>query len=189
MPQKAPSAENQLHTMAQNTPECQFENLADRLKRMSLKETEDGEAIPAIMAMNLKELQEEKIDFGKAHMGKKFSEMTSEVKYIMWLSENYKHNRKPSHVKFLRFIQLWVDQQDIKNVSGGKMIPKAKAKSPPREVTVPIDLESDDEELWDQVPTGCHAEMMEMRDQMGQMEIILQEVLAHLKRTGQSPNA
>eukprot|EP00435_Cladocopium_sp_Y103_P028930 s892_g7.t1 len=174
---------------AQSSQEMQFENLAERLKRMSIHDNAENDEIPKIMAMTLSELMEEKMDFGRAHLGKTYAEMIPQVKYLQWFSENYKHSRKPCHVKLLRFIQLWVEDKEAKNVTSTPMMPKAKAKSPPSAHHVQIDLESEDEELWDQVPSDNTMELMEMRDRMGQMETILQEVLGHLKRTGQSPSA
>ena len=136
----------------------------------------------------LKELQEEKIEFGKAHMGKRFIDMTTETKYMTWFTENYQHSRKLVHVKFLRFIQLWLSSQEKAGSVAKPITPKAKAKHPPREMNTPIELDSDDE-VWAQLPHGSNVEMAEMRNRMGQMEIVLQEVLEHLKRTGQTPAA
>ncbi|CAL1145458.1 unnamed protein product [Cladocopium goreaui] len=104
-------------TMAQTPPELDFGDLTARLKRLSVKESEDPNVIPTIMAMTLKELQDEKIEFGKA-----------------------------------------------------------KAKHPPMAMNAPIELDSD-EEVWAQLPAENHVEMEEMRSRMGQMEIVLQEVL------------
>ena len=59
--------------------------------------------------------------------------------------------------------------------------PKAKAKVPPSAPTTPIDLELEDEvESWDQVQE--EGEMMQLRDEPN-MEMVMQEVLCHLRRT------
>ena len=174
--------------MAQTPPELDFGDLTARLKRLSVKESEDPNVIPTIMAMTLKELQDEKIEFGKAHIGRRFLDMTTETKYLAWFTENYQHSRKPAHVKFLRFIQLWLGNQEKAEPAAKTVMPKAKAKHPPMAMNAPIELDSD-EEVWAQLPAENHVEMEEMRSRMGQMEIVLQEVLEHLKRTSQNPTA
>ena len=174
--------------MAQTPTELDFGDLTARLKRLSIKESEDTNVIPSIMAMTWKELQDEKIEFGKAHIGKRYLDMTTETKYMAWFTENYQHSRKPVHVKFMRFIQLWLDNQEKAEPAAKSILPKAKAKHPPMETHAPIELDSDDE-VWAQLSTENNVEMAEMRSRMGQMEIVLQEVLEHLKRTSQNPTA
>ena len=174
--------------MAQTPTELDFGDLTARLKRLSIKESEDTNVIPSIMAMTWKELQDEKIEFGKAHIGKRYLDMTTETKYMAWFTENYQHSRKPVHVKFMRFIQLWLDNQEKAEPAAKSILPKAKAKHPPMETHAPIELDSDDE-VWAQLSTENNVEMAEMQSRMGQMESVIQEVLEHLKRTSQNPTA
>jgi len=174
--------------MAQTPTELDFGDLTARLKRLSIKESEDPNLIPSIMAMTLKELQDEKIEFGRAHIGKRFLDMTTETKYMAWFTENYQHSRKPVHVKFLRFIQLWLGDQEKVEPTAKSIMPKAKAKYPPMTGSAPIELDSDDD-VWAQLPAENNLEMAEMRSRMGQMEIVIQEVLEHLKRTSPNPTA
>ena len=102
------------------------------------------------MSMTLDELME-RMAFGKAHIGKAFKELIPETKYLSWFAENYRHSQKPEHVKLLRFIQLHVESPESQMPV--KPLPKAKAKSkfPPGTTEQPIDLEDDDDEVWEQV--------------------------------------
>ena len=160
-----------------------FDQLADRLRRLTV--TEDGEdQLHQISMMDLKELREETIKFGKAHVGKTFASMAKETKYLAWFAENYKSSRKPEHVKFLRFIQLHVDDLEKTNQEiRATTMPKTKAAPKPRASSRPIDLEteSSDPEEWDQIREENAQEFLQMQRRMNDMENVMQQVLAHLK--------
>eukprot|EP00435_Cladocopium_sp_Y103_P074193 s963_g47.t1 len=172
-----------------------FDDLAERLRSLSIaeKETED---ISPIMAMTLEELKEERVAFGKAHLGKAFKELIPEVKYLSWFAENYKFSRKPAHVKMLRFIQLHVEDLESQKIGKkGPLQAKAKSKNPPTsQMMVHIDLD-DEDDVWDPIPEdqpnpeSQSLEMLQMQDRMNQMEHLLQEVLGHLTRQQQQPSA
>ena len=135
--------------------------------------------------MTLDELMEERMAFGKAHISKAFKELIPETKYLSWFAENYRHSQKPEHVKLLRFIQLHVESPESQMPV--KPLPKAKAKSkfPPGTTEQPIDLEDDDDEVWEQVTEGSSLEMLQMQDRMNKMEMMIYEVLGHLNRQSQ----
>ena len=160
-----------------------FDQLADRLRRLTV--TEDGEdVLQQIAMMDLKDLREETIKFGKAHVGKSFASMATETKYMAWFAENYKASRKPEHVKFLRFIQLHVEDLEKTHQEGrASTRPKAKASPKPRASSRPIDLESENSEPedWDQVQEEHAQELLQMQRRMTDMENVMHQVLAHLK--------
>ena len=68
--------------MSQAPIEKQFDNLADRLRRLSLTQKDPQEDLNQILKMPLEELMEERVAFGKAHIGKAFKDLTSETKYL-----------------------------------------------------------------------------------------------------------
>ena len=160
-----------------------FDQLANRLRRLTI--TEDGEdLIQQVMTMDLTELREETIKFGKAHVGKTFASMAKETKYMAWFAENYKASRKPEHVKFLRFIQLHVDDLEKTNQEiRATTMPKTKAAPKPRASSRPIDLETESSgpEEWDQIQEANAQEIVQMQRCMSDMEDVMQQVLAHLK--------
>ena len=174
----------------------QFDALADRLRKMSLDAAPSQQEMDKVMKMSLTELSQCPIDFGKAHLGKRYQEMVSESKYLTWFAETYKNSKKLSHIRFLRFIQLHVDQMEAL-METAQPKSKAKAKGAPRkersalEQTVPHDpwhpsSEEEEEEImstpWEPVhgPSMESEEMVMMRERMGEMENTMQQILRHL---------
>eukprot|EP00435_Cladocopium_sp_Y103_P021822 s385_g5.t1 len=177
-------------TMPQGSNEVKFDDLADRLRRLSIAEKEAAEDLSPIMAMTLTELMEERVAFGKAHTGKAFKDLIPETKYLSWFAENYKASRKPEHVKLLRFIQLHVEDLGGQKPTKKMIQAKAKAKCPPGHPQMTIDLEEDEDEVWDAIPEGPSLEVMQMHDRMNQLENTLREVLGHLtQQAQQQPSA
>ena len=178
--------------MASSTPDLQFDDLADRLRRFSVSEKCTEGEIAHIMGMTLEDLRLEKVTFGKTHVGKTYQEMASETKYLTWFTETFRHSRKPEHVKLLRFVQLHLEQLEMAPVSSNRSatMPKAKAKMPPHVPPMSIDLElEEDETSWDQVHEDGDLMQLRLQDRMNQMEMVMQEVLGHLRRTAtEEPN-
>ena len=108
----------------------QFDQLADRLRRLTLDSQAGSEAVEQVMAMTLPELQECRIDFGKAHLNKTFREMTGETRYMAWFAETYRHSQKICHMKFLRFIELHLDEME-EQMKQARPKSKSKAKAAP----------------------------------------------------------
>ena len=172
--------------MSQSPVDHQFDQLADRLRRLSLSER-DSESLPQIMSMTLAELENETIKFGKAHCGKTYASMVTEHRYMTWFAETYKDSRQTKHVKFLRFIQLHVENLEKNNQEiSATTRPKAKACPKALASTMPIDLESEPEE-WDQVPEENTLELLHMQRRMLEIENVMQQVLAHLKGPAGEP--
>ena len=83
--------------------------------------------------MTLVELRQEKVTFGKAHLGKTFEDLARDTKYLTWFTETFRHSRKVEHVKLLRFVQLHLEQLEMGGppVATTTLRAKAKAKMPP----------------------------------------------------------
>lgn len=172
--------------MSSSAAEMQFDDLADRLRRLSVSEKNSEAEINMVMSMTLEELQQEKITFGKAHVGKTFAEMAMETKYLTWFTETFRHSRKIEHVKLLRFVQLHLEQIETTPPapSSTSVRPKAKAKMPPTVQAQPIDLELEEEaDSWDPIHDEGELVNLRLQDRMNQMEVVMQEVLGHLRRT------
>jgi hypothetical protein len=178
--------------MSSSTSDLQFDDLADRLRRLSVSEKCTEGEIAIIMDMTLEDPRLEKVTFGKAHVGKTFQEMVTETKYLTWFTETFRHSRKPEHVKLLRFVQLHLEQLERNPVNPNRNVtmPKAKAKMPPHAPPMTIDLElEEDETSWDQVHEDGELMQLHLQDRMNQMEMVMQEVLGHLRRTAtEEPN-
>eukprot|EP00435_Cladocopium_sp_Y103_P069341 s209_g33.t1 len=166
--------ESQVESQAKSdrSMDAQFDMLAERLRRVSLNE-EAHESLEQIMAMQLPELKECTIQFGKTYLGRTYESMIPETKYMTWFAETYKDSKKPQHVKFLRFIQLRVEELELKHAEVKKTLQaKSKAAAKSKMSSPPIDLESDEEVdvSWDQVPDDNALEMMTMQNRMAEME-------------------
>jgi len=176
-------------SMAQSTDKISFEQLSERLKAVTSKE-DDGQSLETIMKMTFDELKEEKIEFGTAHKGRRYVELTQETRYLTWFSQTFKDSRKPSHVKFLRFIQLHVEnlEKNHKTEKPKKVNkPGAKSKMMPPELPETEDVPSSEEEsfeAWEAIHAVSqpNLEMMQMQDRMQQMESLLHQVVEHLSQ-------
>ena len=172
----------------------QFDQLAERLRKLSMDNTASSESIEKIMDMTLEELSQCPIDFGKAHLGKLYRDMTSDTKYLAWFAETYKHSQKIGHIRFLRFIELHLNKIEGQMAQAGPKS-RAKAKGAPKQQSRPpvADLPhdpwhppSDEEELmgqpWEPVraPTMEEEKIVMMRERMGEMENVSQQILSHL---------
>ncbi len=188
-----------------------FTGLAARFRRLSIDDQTEQE-LEAIPLMTYDQLKNYKMDFGKAKMGMTFAQVVSDRRYVQWFTETYQHSRRPTHLRFLRFVQLHVDQMEEhqpKSKASLSTQSKAKAKPTVRPTSttnpspietsldfpeIPIDAEFEDEETeaWEQVHTLerelQHAEeMSQVRDRLQQMEHVMQQVLDHLSQNA-SPN-
>lgn len=175
--------------MAQPSESLNFDQLANRLKAVSKSATAQGDASPETMKliaeMNLKTLEKETIQFGKTHLGKTFAEMKDEMDYMAFIVGKFKDSKKVVRLKFLRYIQLRVEQLEAAKMKPSQ--PKAKAKSqaypmgtePREDDQTPISSE----EEWEHPPQPAEMpqqEMMAMHNRMAQLEVVMQQVLAHL---------
>lgn len=176
--------------MAQSSSKVSFDQLSDRLKALTTQEDE-AQNIDDIMKFTYEELKEEKISFGTAHRGRRFEEMLQETRYMTWFSQTYKNSQKSSHVKFLRFLQLHVENLEKKNLkmnkpkSLAKAMAKEKALHPTKEeIEAPSVSEDEDFETWEAIHQGDrpNLEVLQLQDRMQQMETLLHQVVEHLSQ-------
>ena len=189
-----------LHTMASSQS---FDQLADRLRRLSLNEGTNQETIDEIKNMKLEDLKGCVIDFGKAHVGKKYQEMISETRYLTWFADTYRASQKPSHVKFLRFIELHVDQIEQqmnlprpKTMAKAKATAKARAQMPeqPHDPWHPAsfeeeDVETLDAEPWDAITEPVFSMEPAVQYRMDQLENMMNQILMHLNQGHPASNS
>lgn len=183
----------------------QFAQLADQLQLLNKKDKgeEDTMTLAEVMEMKFEDLKLQKIDFGKTHVGRTYMDMLTEPKYLTWFSRSYKDSQNVKHVKFLRFLQLHVEHQEIARASTkAKSVPKAKSKAKgyvmeptylPEELRVPDGhpLPEEEEEFpsWETVhmDEANHMEMQELKDRMSNLESMLAQVVDHLSRPANVP--
>lgn len=155
--------------------------LAERFRRVTGQQNQEEE-IEVINQMNFTDLAKEKIAFGTAKLGQPFMEVIEDRRYVSWFVSNYQNSRKASHAKFIRFVQLYVEKQEMK--------PKTKAMASPSAEEIPIEQpseseESQDDTMWEQISqpprrSAIQAEMNDMQSRLLQIEDMMQQVLQHL---------
>lgn len=179
-------------------------DLAARFKQAtnSSQMIDEEKEYEKIQQMTLEELSKECISFGTTYVGKPFPSLMGETRYVTWFVNMYQHSHRPSHAKFIRYIQLYVE--DLENnplQAKAKSCPKAKGKSQPKgyyaEQSVAPQgaptLSSEEEEefdpmdplpagSWEQVEPVPNLEMQELRERMHKMEDVMQQVLHHLSQ-------
>lgn len=178
--------------------------LAERFKKVTNTQKEQNQEaeIEVINQMTYTDLAKEKIAFGTAKLGQSFTEVIEDRRYVAWFVSNYQTSQKPSHAKFIRFVQLYVEREEMKPKAKAKSIPQPKGAARPHldgltAEETPIahhsesESESQDDTMWEQIsqpPRRAHsnAEMNDMQSRIPQIEDMMQQVLQHLS---QRPNA
>eukprot|EP00435_Cladocopium_sp_Y103_P070766 s168_g36.t1 len=142
----------------------------------------------------------QKVDFGKAHMGKSYLTVWhSEPAWVRWVVKTYEGSQKVEHQKFMAFVELMVEMEEkgatptsINAASAATeqqpILAKAKAKSRSRPVQedLLVHLDEADVEEWMEMPEGPsdnNAEMINaLQARMGFLENAMTEVLNHIRR-------
>ena len=174
--------------------QLKFDQLAERLRRVSLDSEDDETALEQIKAMSYEELSGKCVDFGKAHLGKSYLDMTKNPRYMSWFAETYAQSRKIHHVRFLRFIQLHVEKLEAEKNVQAPVTTRSKAMAKPRACPEEAlrtfwDLDEEDEmgmteASWAAIPdVGPSPVIGEMQHRMGEMENAIQQILSMLSRS------
>ena len=120
--------------------------------------------------LSLQELEETKVDFGQAHVGRTYREMWQEYQdWLLWFSNRYEKSGKESHQKILHYVQMKVKRAELagthipvhKGVPATMPVTKAKAKPMPKKITTEAltvwDAEEEDE--FEIFPEGVETAM------------------------------
>ncbi|CAL1155270.1 unnamed protein product [Cladocopium goreaui] len=96
--------------------------------------------------LSLSQLEETKVDFGQAHVGRTYREMwLNHQEWLLWFAGRYEKSGKESHQKILHYVQLMVERADVsgtripvhKGVPSSVKIEKLKAKAWPQKLAQP----------------------------------------------------
>lgn len=122
-------------------------SLAHRLQRVQQEATVP---LPEVEGLSIHQLENRRIEFGKAHLGKTFLEVwQGDQRWITWFVQHYQNSQKLTHRTFLHYVNLMVERAEltgepimvtpakadlqVNNLTTGKgrgkSLPKAKAKS------------------------------------------------------------
>lgn len=177
-------------------------NVAQRLQQFRRQQKGQEEEVTAeqVKEMTLEELAKEEIAFGKTHVGTPFPEMFLNHSYTDWFVGSYQDSTKPAHMKYVRYVELRLDQEIQSGKTSVKPHPKAqpaKAKDAPKPVwkemwdqVVPVDEIDEEFEMLPQVQVlqleeqvhYMREENKNLNQRMGKMEANVEEILNHLRQ-------
>lgn len=171
------------------------------------KEAQEESELEVIQWMALSDLRQERIAFGTAKKGLLFSEAFKDHSWTDWFVANYEKSKKVAHRKFVRFVELTLDeemQKDPKNQSKEKstapevMVPKPKMTATKSKAAP---SKTDDAASWTQVDQVesepdldfavdhleeevcmMRAENREVNARLTGLEQVMQEVITHLNQ-------
>ena len=64
--------------------------------------------------LSLSQLEETKVDFGQAHLGRTYREMwLNHQEWLLWFAGRYEKSGKESHQKILHYVQLMVERAEL----------------------------------------------------------------------------
>jgi len=96
--------------------------------------------------LSLSQLEETKVDFGQAHLGRTYREMwLNHQEWLLWFAGRYEKSGKESHQKILHYVQLMVERAELagtripvhKGVPSSVTPMKPKAKAWPKKLARP----------------------------------------------------
>ena len=149
------------------------------------------------------EMCNHKIDFGRAHAGKKYLEVWhQEPSWVKWFVKTYESSDKLEHRKFLQFIELMIEMEEkgttpnyvLEQRDRARLtqmpVAKAKAKmsAQPRasQDTLEQMFGEDYIEDWMEMNSGINTETIDaLQARMLTMENAMTEILQHIRHEPQ----
>ena len=145
----------------------------------------------ALQTMTLEELETEKIAFGEAKKGVMFKDAFLDDRWTEFILTRFEKSDKPEHLMYVRYVSLRMKQGRIPETKNAK----EGTKTPSEPATVPFDVWTEIQDPEPMNMISCHpAELVEdmgmlrqenqnLAHRMGQVEMMMQEVLDHLRRS------
>ena len=145
----------------------------------------------ALQTMTLEELETEKIAFGEAKKGMMFKDAFLDDRWTEFILTRFEKSNKPEHMMYVRYVSLRMKHGRIPETKNAK----EGTKTPSEPATVPFDVWTEIQDPEPMNMISCHpAELVEdmgmlrqenqnLAHRMGQVEMMMQEVLDHLRRS------
>ena len=131
--------------------------------------------------LSLEVLQNEKVKFGKAHLGKSYAELWETAQeWIKWFLVHYQGSSNVEHKKVIRYIKLKIEEGEAQGTSTTQLPVRPKAKAAPKSlITVrregpPPHPDAAPEEPW------INQEENALEARMTNLENALHQILMHL---------
>ena len=148
----------------------------------------------------LEDLSQEVITFGQAHMNQTYEQAWEDQEWVQFMVKRYQNSSKEAHVRFIKFVELKVNQIESLQEpvmpatrASGAVMPTAKPKAAPKSMgrrqPVP-DSEVDwdvEPEMYDPLTMSSHQsasteEFVALQQRVLKMEQALTSVVQHLDR-------
>eukprot|EP00435_Cladocopium_sp_Y103_P012399 s2062_g3.t1 len=137
-------------------------SLSQRLRALQIPTTASQESLEHL---TLAELSEETISFGQKHQGHTYLEAWEDQEWVQFMINRYQGSTKDAHRRFLRFIELKVEDMEKNqpvvprsSQQGGASRLQAKSKAAPKTSAGPAPislLDGDGEDDWDVASEMC----------------------------------
>ena len=170
-------------------------SLATRVDRVMAQTSPDS--VEAFETKTLEEMGNYRVAFGKAHVGKSFSEMwETEKSWMKWFIRTYSDSHRDEHRKLIIYVEKMVQKHEVENglpeiqqavvMPRCKMQPKAKSqRSQMTQAQIDAMTVMSEEPLdpWDvmEPTTSIHEDMISMQNRVCAMENAVTEILSLLR--------
>jgi hypothetical protein len=171
-------------------------SLSSRLRALQIPATTTVESLEHL---RLEDLAGETISFGQKHQGRSYLEAWEDQEWVQFMINRYQGSTKESHRRFLRFVELKIEQlEQAQHVVpprqhlSGQNRPKAQAKPMAKSLATPISLQ-DGIDDWDEesemfipvtttyVQGQTSEEVHALQTRMLNMENALTRVIQHIE--------
>eukprot|EP00435_Cladocopium_sp_Y103_P067663 s141_g30.t1 len=176
-----------------STLAAQFKDIAKAQKKEINQEVNQS--------MTLQELETEKILFGEAKKGKTFAEAFKDTAWVEFILSRFETSGKSEHMMFIQYVKLRMADMtnDIKELPVKKPAePKSGYKKPSTQSDVPpvpsdvweeLQITEGDPMMSEMLVPQLHDEMQDLRqsnmnlhNRVGQVEMVMQEILEHVRK-------
>eukprot|EP00435_Cladocopium_sp_Y103_P041412 s1200_g11.t1 len=146
-----------------------------------------------LKSMTLEELETEKVAFGESKKGVTFKEAFQDASWVEFILARFETSQKPEHMMFVKYVSLRMEKE--KNLMGKdvKKVAKGTSDLPPVPHDVWTELQDPDQITMSPGftnPSEIQEDMGMLREEnqqlshrVVQIEMMMQEVLEHLRRT------
>lgn len=152
---------------------------AKRLQRVqSEMHTVETESIDH---MSCEDLQDEKVTFGKAHMGKKFSEVwETSQDWVKWFLMHYQESSKVEHKKMIRYIKLKIEEMETQGTGAPQTSNRPKPKPAPKSLAAANRMGPPPHPDAMPEEPGENPEVKTLEDRMTNLENALHQIVVYL---------
>lgn len=156
--------------------------MTDWTKRLQRVQSEmPNRETESVDHMTLEMLQAEKVQFGKAHQGKTYTEVwESAPDWIKWFLGHYQDSQNVEHKKVIRFIKLKIEAMESGEAGAPSQLPvQPKSKAAPKSLTARFKSRpAPHPDAFPEEP--INTEMATMQERMTSLELALNQILVHL---------